>query len=138
MRLADDRDTSALREACGRLLAYATAYNWAKGVDYQAACGVLHDQVAAGNCYIIDGYAVFVDKVTPWYSTLPYLEEWLTMRLYQGGTTASIPPALEAIAAKLGCASIVGGDSSPVQLMTAAYEGAKWQPLTKLFYKDTQ
>ena len=138
MRLADDRDTSALRGACGRLLAYASKYDWAQGVDYQKACGILADRVAEGMVYIIDGYAVFIDKVVPWYSTKPYLEEWLTLRLYHGGTTASIPPALERIAKELGCCSVVGGDSSPVQLMTAAYEEANWRPLTKLFYKDTQ
>lgn len=136
MRLADDRDTSALRSACERLIQFATVYNWAKGVSPEKAQSSLADWVAEGKVYIIDGYAVFIDVVTPWYSTLPYLEEWLTLRLYLGGSTASIPPALTEVAKQLGCVSVIGGDSSPVQLMTIAYEGAQWQPLTKMFYKD--
>lgn len=135
MRLADERDTSAIRQALLDLQEYAKAYDFAVGVNFTLATSNLADAVADGRGYVIDGYLVLVDKVTPWYSTQSVLQEWLVLKLYSGGTTSSIPPALKQIAKSLGCVCVISGDSSPVHIMAKTYRDAGWPTLTQSFYK---
>ena len=135
MRLADERDTSAIREALLRLQEYAKAYDFAVGVNFTLGAGAIADAVADGKGYVIDGYLVMVDKIIPWYSTQPVLQEWLVLKLYPGGKVDSIPPTLLVIARLMGCVCVISGDSSPTNIMAKAYSNAGWGHLTTSFYK---
>lgn len=136
MRLADGRDHGPIRGALLRLQEYAKKYKFAVGVDYTTAEAAVMAEVDSGCAYVVDGYLVLVNKVVPWYSTEPLLQEWLVLKLYAGGTVDSIPPALLAIAEQAGCKVVLTGDSSPVNIMANAYHKACFTPLTQSFYKE--
>jgi hypothetical protein len=135
MRPADENDTSAIRGALDNLQQYASYYPWALDVDFDKACQVVADCVAEGKAYIIDGYLVLIDKIVPWYSNTPVLQEWLVVKVYGEGSVSSIPPALLQIAEQLGCAGVMTADSSPVNIMASAYRKAGFEPLTQSFFK---
>ena len=135
MRLATEDDTSAIRGALANLQQYASYYTWAFDIDFDKACQVVADYVAEGKAYIIDGYLVLVDKIVPWYSNTPVLQEWLVVKVYGEGSVSSIPPALLRLAEQLGCGGVMTADSSPVNIMASAYRKAGFEPLTQSFFK---
>jgi hypothetical protein len=137
MRLATAEDRGALVEACKRLAAYAVKYKWVGEVDYEKGLTALFAEVDKGNAYVIEGYIVFVDEITPWYTQDRLLQEWLVMRLhYVHGELSKVPSALLAIAKARACVGVLGNDSSPVPIVAAAYEGDGWLALTKSYFKE--
>jgi hypothetical protein len=136
MRLADELDEGLIRAALTKLQEYAKTYGWAVGIDYETAVASIMAEVAEDNAYVIDGYLVLTAVVYPWYSTAPVLQEWLVLKLHSGGSVASIPPALLAIAKERGCSVVITGDSSPISIVAEAYSQADFKPLTQSFYKE--
>lgn len=135
MRLADERDTSAIRSAVHNY-AEQPACDWVLGLDVDKANAALADWVATGKAYVIDGYLVLVDEATPWYSNSTYLDEWFVLKLYPGGSLDSIPPALARLAKQRGCVAVMGGDSSPAKRLDAAYRRAPgWVPAANLHFR---
>lgn len=140
MRLATYADLPAISEAASRLAVYATKYEWVGGVDYQEAMTNLMTCVDNGNTYLVNGYAVFVEEVTPWWAPVEakVLKEWLVMRVSEPSPEGvnALPKALTEIAKSRGCVGVLGGDSSPVSIVAGAYEQAGWLALTKAFYQE--
>ncbi len=119
-RLANSDDYVAISTALLQLAKYAEAYDWAGRVDLNKAYRNVIDVVRCGKAYVVDGYLVLTDTLTPWYSNDSLLEEWLVLKLYTGGSVGSIPPAIEAIAKELGCIGVLSADSSPVNIVGKA------------------
>lgn len=137
MRLATVEDRGEVVEACKRLAAYAVKYKWVGEVDYANGLTVLFTEIAKGNAYVIEGYIVFVDEITPWYTQDRLLQEWLIMRLHPApGGLDEVPAVLLDIAKARGCVGVLGGDSSPVNIVAKAYEKAGWLALTKSYFKE--
>jgi hypothetical protein len=130
--LADDE---LIFKALLNLDRYSDKYDWAVGKDFGKACNSIADAIAAGNVAIVDGYLVCVDTVIPWYSNATVLQEWLVLKLEEGGNLASIPIALQEIAIGRGASLIMSADSSPVNIVAGAYKAAAFKPLTTSFYK---
>lgn len=128
-------DWPATVDALMRLEQYAKAYSWTNTVDFQKACGAIHSFIKDGNALVVSGYLVMIDEVTPWYSNDKILQEWLVLKLYQGGDINDVPAALLAEAKKRGCKSVVTADSSPISIVADAYERAGFVPLTRSFTK---
>lgn len=128
-------DWGAVVNSLMKLENYAKQYKWAIGVDFLYAVGNIYDAVKVGQGYVIDGYLVMVDEVKPWYSEQPILTEWLVLKLYQGGSVDGIPPALLEIAKSRGIGMVMTADSSPVNIVAAAYKQAGFSPLTTSFFK---
>ena len=135
MRLATEEDTRAIRDALWELHSYAKQYNWALEVDFDAGSSAVADCVAEGNAYIVDGFLVLVAVFLPWYSKGRVLQEWLVLKLSEGGDINEVPYALERIAKERDCSLIITADSSPVSIMARTYLGNGFAPLTKSFYR---
>lgn len=126
----------AISEALTKLHKYAKAYSWTNAIDFDKACQAVGYFSGQGNAYVVDGYLVMVDVVTPWYSNDNVLQEWLVLKLYDGGSVDSVPPALLAIAKERGCKSVITADSSPISIVADAYTRAGFLPLTRSFTKE--
>ena len=121
--------------ALTRLRAFAESYDWVGTIDWDKGTAIVHETIMAGNAYMVDGYLVLTEVVCPWYTKDKLLQEWLVLKVESGGKVASIPPALETIAAANNCVAVISADSSPVQLVAAAYKEAGYKALTNSFYK---
>lgn len=128
-------DWGAVVNSLTKLENYAKQYKWAIGVDFLHAVGNIHDAIKQGQGYVIDGYLVMLDEVSPWYSKSPILTEWLVLKLYPGGSVDSIPEALLAIAKERGISMVMTADSSPVNIVAEAYQRAGFSKLTTSFFK---
>lgn len=134
-RKADLADLDCIYDALRGLEQYAKQYSWTNSVDFEKAYLTVWAEVLAGKAYVVEGYLVMTDVVTPWYSTDKVLQEWLVLKLYKKGSIGSVPVALLAIAKELGCKSVISADSSPVNIVGRAYEKAGYTPLTRSFTK---
>jgi hypothetical protein len=134
-RQVNDSDTSHIVDALEGLAEYAKAYPWVGEVDRDKACQAIDDTIAAGKAFVVSGYLVLVDVISPWYTSDSLLEEWLVLKLYKGGSVDHIPNALEELRVLFNCSAVVSGDSSPVNIMAGAYKRAGYLPLTTSFYK---
>ena len=134
-RWATYDDSNLIFKAILKLDRYSDNYDWAIGKDLVKACDSIADAIQAGNAAIVDGYLVCVEVITPWYSNAKVLQEWLVLKLEDGGSTASIPIALQEIAIGRGASLIMSADSSPVNIVAGAYKAAAFKPLTTSFYK---
>jgi len=134
-RKAELTDLGCIYDALRGLEQYAKQYSWTNTVDFDKAYLAIDLEIRAGKAYIVEGYLVMTEVVTPWYSTDKVLQEWLVLKLYKQGTVESVPEALLIIAKELGCKSVISADSSPVNIVGRAYEKAGWLPLTKSFTK---
>lgn len=132
-RLVNSSDWGHIYKALRGLERYASSYEWANEVSFSKACEAIRAYIAEEKAYLVDGYLVMTDEVEPWYSRDKVLQEWLVLKVYEGGCVSSIPEALIEIAKSKGCKSVLSGDSSPVNIVGKAYEQAGWQPLTRLF-----
>lgn len=126
----------AISDALVKLQKYAKAYSWTNEVDFDKACSAVGDFIGQGKAYVIDGYLVMIDVIQPWYSNDSVLQEWLVLKLYDGGSVDSVPPALLAIAKERGCKSVATADSSPISIVADAYTRAGFLPLTRSFTKE--
>lgn len=131
-RPATEADLPAIEQALRTLKYHADKYPFVASTSVDKATASLRGLLPHG-LYIVDGYLVAVDTFSPWYSDDKILQEWLVLKLYQGGSTASIPPMLRELAEQLECSVILTGDSSPVQLMAKTYEAAGYYKLTQSF-----
>lgn len=118
-----------------RLKAFASHYEWVGEVDWDKGTGEILDTIMRGDAYMVDGYLMLVNEVTPWYTREKILQEWLVIKLQQGGSVTNIPVALLEIAAKRNCRAVMSADSSPIQIVAQAYQGAGFKPLTNSFFK---
>jgi len=134
-RWASQDDDGLIFNALLDLDRYSDNYDWAVGKNFGKAWCSIADAVAAGNVAIVDGYLVCVETITPWYSNATVLQEWLVLKLEDGGNLASIPIALQEIAIGRGASLIMSADSSPVNIVAGAYKAAAFKPLTTSFYK---
>ena len=114
----------------------AEAYGWTNAIDYEKGVAAILSFIDGGMGRIVDGYLVMVDVIEPWYSHDKVLQEWLVIKLYEGGTVDSIPLALSELAREFGCKSIISADSSPVSIMEDAYKRAGFKVLTRSFTKE--
>lgn len=128
-------DWPDIRQAILKLDHYAENYDWAVGKDLDKACTSISDAIVLGNVLIVDGYMVCVAIITPWYSNEEVLQEWLVLKIADGGSIKSVPLALEEVAMGLGIKLIMSADSSPVNIVAGAYKEAAFKPLTTSFYK---
>lgn len=135
-RLTAPRDEWAIAEALLKLKHYAEKYDWAVDVDYDIAFDNIIQACAAGKGYVVDGYLVMIDVVTPWYSQSPVLQEWLVLKIFDVPNywIDSVPVALRQIAQANNCAVIITADSSPVSIVAKAYQRAGYKPLTQSFF----
>ena len=134
-RWATFEDSNLIFKAILKLDRYSDNYDWAVGKDLDKACASIVDAIHVGNVAIVDGYLVCVEVITPWYSNAKVLQEWLVLKLEEGGNLASIPIALQEIAIGRGASLIMSADSSPVNIVAGAYKAAAFKPLTTSFYK---
>ena len=134
-RPVTDNDTPHIVAAIKKLDAYAKSYLWVGNVDYDKVYQTIDDVIAAGKAFVVSGYLVLVDVISPWYTSDLILEEWLVLKLYAGGSVDHIPSALEELRVLFNCSAVVSGDSSPVNIMAGAYKRAGYLPLTTSFYK---
>lgn len=134
-RYATVDDSNEIFKAILKLDAYSDGYDWAIGKDLTKACDSIADAVAANNVLIVDGYMVCIETITPWYSNSRVLQEWLVLKIADGGSIKSVPLALEEVAMGLGIKLIMSADSSPVNIVAGAYKEAAFKPLTTSFYK---
>lgn len=134
-RPVTDNDTPHIVAALKKLDEYAKAYPWVGNVDHDKAYQTIDDVIAAGKAFVVSGYLVLVDVVSPWYTSDLILEEWLVLKLYDGGSVDHIPNALEELRVLFNCSAIVSADSSPVNIVAGAYKRAGYLPLTTSFYK---
>lgn len=132
-RWADLSDMRAVHDGLRLMEQRAATYPFVVTTSLRKAAVSIEHAIITHNAYVIDGYLVLTDVIKPWYSEDAILQEWYVMRLYKGGTVASIPPALKQIAKDLGCAIIMTADSSPVQIVAAAYEAAGFTKLTQSY-----
>lgn len=123
--------------ALTRLQAFAESYEWVGKVDWDKGTQIIFDTIKAGNAYMVDGYLVLTEVVCPWYTKDLLLQEWLVLKVQVGGNVTAVPKALEEIAKAHNCIAVISADSSPVQLVAAAYKEAGYKPLTNSFYKVT-
>lgn len=137
-RKAELTDLRCIYDALRGLEQYAKQYEWTNSVDFEKAYQTVKVEVLAGKAYIVEGYLVMTDVLTPWYSTDKVLQEWLVLKLYKQGSIDSVPVALLAIAKELGCKSVISADSSPVNIVGRAYEKAGYTPLTRSFTKGIE
>lgn len=128
-------ETDALTEALLKLYAYANKYEWANEISWIKANQAIRAFAKEGNAYVVDGYLVMVDTIEPWYSYDRVLQEWLVLKLYQGGSVDSVPPALLALAKERGCKTVMSADSSPLSIVSKAYEDAGFLPLTRSYFQ---
>jgi hypothetical protein len=134
-RWATYADEELIFKALLNLDRYSDKYDWAVGKDFVKACNSVAAEVNRENVAIVDGYLVCVETITPWYSHATVLQEWLVLKLEDGGNLASIPIALQEIAVGRGASLIMSADSSPVNIVAGAYKAAAFKPLTTSFYK---
>ena len=134
-RLANSSDEPSIYNALHGLECYAKQYEWAVAVDFEKSYEAIMGEVAAGKAYVVEGYLVMTEVVTPWYSTKSLLQEWLVLKLYKGGSLKALPEALVAIAGRLGCVGVITADSSPVNIVGKAYEESGFTPLTRSFFR---
>ena len=134
-RWATYDDEELIFKALQNLDRYSDNYDWAVGKDLAKAKASIIDAIYYGDVAIVDGYLVCVDTITPWYSHATVLQEWLVLKLEDGGNLASIPIALQEIAIGRGASLIMSADSSPVNIVAGAYKAAAFKPLTTSFYK---
>lgn len=134
-RYATVDDSNEIFRAILKLDAYSDGYDWAIGKDLNKAYDSITDAVAANNVLIVDGYMVCVETITPWYSNARVLQEWLVLKIADGGSIKSVPLALEEVAVGRGIKLIMSADSSPVNIVAGAYKEAAFKPLTTSFYK---
>jgi hypothetical protein len=134
-RWASQADDGLIFNALLNLDRYSDNYDWAVGKNFGKAWCSIAAAVSAGNVAIVDGYLVCVETITPWYSNATVLQEWLVLKLEDGGNIASIPIALQEIAIGRGASLIMSADSSPVNIVAGAYKAAAFKPLTTSFYK---
>lgn len=137
-RKAERTDLGCIYDALRGLEQYAKQYSWTNEVDFEKSYSTIEAEVLAGKAYIVEGYLVMTDVLTPWYSNDKILQEWLVLKLYKVGSVESVPKALLAIARELGCKSVISADSSPVNIVGKAYENAGWLPLTRSFTKGIE
>ena len=136
MRLAEAKDKRAAKDALCKLRDYADAYDWAVDVDFDKAVATVWGEIDTGGGWVIDGYLVLIHSFKPWYSNARMIQEWLTLKLYDGGDINNVPPALLELAeVNFGASVVVTADSSPVNIMAKAYSNAGFSPLTQSFYK---
>jgi hypothetical protein len=133
-RLANPDDDEPIIAALRKLQAYASTYGFTQQVDFHKAVSSVLSASESGDAYIVDGYLVLVDVLLPWYSDERVLQEWLVLKVYDGGSVSSIPAAVRSIAAERGCGVIITADSSPVNIVAKAYREAGFHPLTQSFY----
>ena len=114
----------------------AKSYGWTNSIDYEKGCMAILDFIDKGKGRIVDGYLVMFDVIEPWYSPDKVLQEWLVIKLYDGGSVDSIPPALSELAREFECKSIISADSSPIRIMEDAYKRAGFKVLTRSFTKE--
>lgn len=131
-----EEDRPHIYKALRGLWRYAEQYQWTNEVSFEKACSAIDAYIEQGRAYVVGGYLVMTDVVTPWYSHDKVLQEWLVLKLYKQGAVKDIPEALLEIARRQGCRSVISGDSSPVNIMSRAYEEAGWAPLTKSYTKE--
>lgn len=129
-------DGKPLEDALRRLQAFAAKYAWVNEINWIKANTAILSFHKDGNAFVVDGYLVMVDTVAPWYSLDEVLQEWLVLKLYDGGSVNSIPPALLAIAKSRGCKTVISADSSPISIVSKAYEDAGFLPLTRSYFKE--
>jgi hypothetical protein len=134
-RFATSEDLPALRIACDKLELFARKYEWSIKYDFAIGLSNLISAVTSGKALIVDGYLVCIDVINPWYGKANIVQEWLVLKLYDGGTVDSVPKGLELFARTIGADMIMSADSSPVKIVAGAYEGAAFKPLTTSFYK---
>jgi len=132
-RHAKAADLPAITKALQAMEARAAKYPFVVTTSLRKAIASVEAAVFSHHAYVIDGYLVLIDIVTPWYSDDAILQEWYVMKLYPGGSVDSIPPALLEIARDLGCGIVMTADSSPVQIVAAAYEQAGFHKLTQSY-----
>lgn len=132
-RWAEISDLSAVHDSLVLMEQRAAKYPFVITTSLRKAMQSVEHAIMTHNAVVIDGYLVLVDVVKPWYSEDAILQEWYVMRIYPGGNVSSIPPALKALAVDVGCSIIMTADSSPVQIVAAAYEAAGFTKLTQSF-----
>jgi len=128
-------DWPDIRQAILKLDHYSDDYDWAVGKDLDKACASIEGAIRNGNVLIVDGYMVCIETLIPWYSNAPVLQEWLVLKIADGGNVKSVPLALEEVAMGYGIKLIMSADSSPVNIVAGAYKEAAFKPLTTSFYK---
>lgn len=133
MRKLGYQDDAAVHAALLRLQKFSEAYEWAIGIDFNVGEEAIW--AARHGAYVVDGYLVMTEVITPWYSTQKVLQEWLVLKLYEDGDINSVPAALQELAHLLDCRVVITADSSPVSIVAAAYEKAGYSSLTHSFYK---
>lgn len=132
-RNAKAADFPAIDAALRVMEERAAKYPFVITTSLRKATTSIEAAVFSHRAYVIDGYLVLIDVVEPWYSTDSILQEWYVMKIYPGGDVSSIPPALLEIAKDLGCGIVMTADSSPVQIVAAAYEQAGFIKLTQSY-----
>jgi hypothetical protein len=134
MRLITPGDSRAIHAALKELQRFAEAYSWAVDVDFDQAVTSIWN--CRDKAWVIDGYLVMVDVITPWYSKSPVLQEWLVLKVYPGGKVSSVPPALLKLAKEeYNCSVVITADSSPVSIVARTYEEAGFALLTRSYFK---
>ena len=111
----------------------AAKYPFVVTTSLRKAAASIEHAILTHNAYVVDGYLVLTEVLQPWYSEDNILQEWYVMRLYPSGSVDSIPAALKEIAYTLGCQIVMTADSSPVQIVAAAYEQAGFNKLTQSY-----
>lgn len=134
LRKASELDKWAIGEALAELYEYSKQYDWAVKVNYDLAFVNVMDAIHLGCGYVADGYLIMVDTVTPWYTSNPVLQEWLVIKIEDGGHISAVPLAVKQIAIERGCSLAITADSSPVSIVASAYTDAGFKRLTQSFF----
>lgn len=134
-RLAESTDLAAVHRAAVRCVRREASYLAVAPINVDKACANASRAISEGNAYIVGGYFVLAEAVSPWYSDVRVLQESLVMRVYPGGNALDVAKALQDIAARLGCSWVATGDMGKYQLMAKAYLAEGFQPQPPSFYK---
>lgn len=111
--------------------------DWAAGSNIEKAVTAVKAACEDGAGYMVDGYLVLVDVVSPWHSDNLVLHEWLVLKVYPGGSISSVPKALIELSKEYGCYGIACGDTSVRATLAAAYAEAGFTPLGKTLFRKT-
>lgn len=89
-------DWVAVRDTLSQLLSEPSTKMTHRIADLDVA---MHNLMTEGRQVMVEGYFVYYDIGTPWYSNKPILSELLIVRVRPGGTLRDVARFLEVIAA---------------------------------------
>lgn len=137
VRLFNDTDWEDAEKALIKFGKRGAKYPWVRELDWAQVFNTLRLAMECGGAYVVEGYLVVVDVVTPWYTRDKVLQEGLVLRIRDGGTVDDVVKALDDIAKLHGCVLITTGDTTGAGIMSRAYSRAGYKAQPPTFFKRT-